>query len=154
MGVILRSAIVYVVLLLILRMTSRRIMRTATPMDMVLIFVFGGIGVTAVLQDERSVTACFLALATFGLLHVAAYPLKLRLPVVGLISDGAPMVVFENGRWREDRLRHAHLEHRDVLAEARQRGLKSMDEVALAVVEHTGGITFVSHEDAADSDAP
>jgi len=129
-------------------------MRTATPLDRVLIFVFGGIGITAVLHDETSMTACFLALATFGLLHVATYASKLKIPALGLISDGARVVVFKNGEWWENRLRHAHLEHRDVIAEARQRGFKALEEVALVVVEHTGGLTFIAKSDQASADNP
>ncbi len=143
MGVIFRAALAYLFLLLVLRLSSRRVMRTATPLDMVLIFVFGGVGVQAVMQDEKSVTAAVLATTTFGLMHLMVYAAKVRWPRVAALSEGTPVVIFEDGEWKEDRLRRAHLDRRDVLAEARQNNIKSLDEVALVVVEHTGGISIV-----------
>ncbi len=110
---------------------------------MVLIFVFGGVGVQAVMQDEKSVTAAVLATTTFGLMHLMVYAAKVRWPRVAALSEGTPVVIFEDGEWKEDRLRRAHLDRRDVLAEARQNNIKSLDEVALVVVEHTGGISIV-----------
>ena len=35
MGIVLRTALMYLVVLILLRITTRRIMRSATPLDMV-----------------------------------------------------------------------------------------------------------------------
>lgn len=143
MGVIIRAAVMYVVILAVLRISTRRVMRTATPFDMVLIFVFGGLSVQAVMQDEKSVTASLLAVATFSLIHIALVRLKLMLPVVGKLVEGTPVVVYENGQWKDQLLIRQRFDRRDVISEARQKGLGSMAAVDKAIIEHTGGITLI-----------
>lgn len=145
-GVILRSALVYVFLTIVLRVATRRIIRSATPLDMVLVFVFGGLGVSAVMQDQKGLAAPLLAIATMGLMHMTVFMLKRSFPKVGCYTEGTPVIVYRQGEWRQDRLDHLRVERRDVIAEARQKGL-SMDEVALVVIEHNGGISVVQEHD-------
>ena len=41
MEIVLRTVLLYFVILIILRMTTRRILRSATSLDLVVIFLFG-----------------------------------------------------------------------------------------------------------------
>jgi uncharacterized membrane protein YcaP (DUF421 family) len=133
---ILRAVIVYFVLLFTLRVTSRRILRSATAMDLVLIFVFGGVGVQAILGQDRSITAMLLSLATFSLLHVGISAAKRRWPRIGLFTEGAPTVIYRDGEWDKAALRALHMARRDVVSEVRQDGRRGMEEVELVIAEH------------------
>jgi uncharacterized membrane protein YcaP (DUF421 family) len=146
MDTIIRAAIVYFVLLFVLRVTTRRVLRSATPMDLVLIFVFGGVGVQAILGEDRSITTMLLSLATFSLLHVGISAAKRRWPAIGLYTEGAPTVVYRDGEWDQRSLRSLHMAERDVMTEVRQSGKRSMGEVELVVAEHNGGISIISKE--------
>src|SRR3954471_11912102 len=117
MDTVIRACIVYFVLLFVLRVTSRRVLRSATPMDLVLVCVFGGVGVQAVLGDDRSITAMLLSLATFSLLHVGISAAQRRWPGIGLVTEGTPTVVYRDGEWDERMLRTLHMAKRDVLTE-------------------------------------
>jgi uncharacterized membrane protein YcaP (DUF421 family) len=147
MDIIVRAAIIYFVLLFVLRVTSRRIMRSATPMDLVLIFVFGGVGVQAMLGEDRSITAMLLSLSTFTLFHVGIGAAKRRWPAIGRYTEGAPVVVYRDGQWDERSLRALHMAKRDVITELRQGGRRSIDEVELVIAEHNGGISIIAKRD-------
>ncbi|MFW2829385.1 hypothetical protein [Sphingomonas sp. ID0503] len=84
MDTVIRATIVYFVLLFVIRTTSRRVLRSATPMDLVLIFVFGGVGVQAILGEDRSISAMLISLETFSLLHTVIAAAKRRWPYIGL----------------------------------------------------------------------
>jgi uncharacterized membrane protein YcaP (DUF421 family) len=146
MDTVVRAAIVYFILLIILRITTRRVLRSATPMDLVLIFVFGGVGVQTILGEDRSIMSMLLSLATFSLLHVGISAAKQRWPKIGLFTEGSPLVVFRQGEWDDESLRTLHMARRDVVTEIRQNGQRSMDEVELVVAEHNGGISIISKQ--------
>jgi uncharacterized membrane protein YcaP (DUF421 family) len=143
MDTVVRTVIVYFLLLFILRATTRRVLRSATPMDLVLVFVFGGVGVQAILGEDRSLTAMLLSLGTFSLLHVGISAAKRRWPAIGLYTEGAPVVIYRNGEWDEKALRMLHIAQRDVLTEVRQNGNRGMDEIEIVVAEHNGGISLI-----------
>jgi uncharacterized membrane protein YcaP (DUF421 family) len=146
MDAIIRSAIVYFILLFMIRLTTRRVLRSATPMDLVLVFVFGGLGVQAILGEDRSITTMLLSLGTFSLLHVGISAAKYRWPKIGLYMEGSPSVVYRDGQWDDQALRALHMAKRDIITEMRQGGKRSMDEVEMIVAEHNGGISVITKE--------
>jgi uncharacterized membrane protein YcaP (DUF421 family) len=146
MDTVIRAFIVYFLLLFIIRVTTRRVLRSATPMDLVLVFVFGGVGVQAILGEDRSISAMLLSIGSFSLLHVGISAAKRRWPEIGLFTEGSPMVVFRDGEWDDRSLRTLHIARRDVVAELRQNGRRSMDEVEMVVAEHNGGISIIAKE--------
>ncbi len=146
MDIVLRAALMYLVVLILLRITTMRIMRSATPLDMAVIFFFGGIAVPPILGDDRSITGALLAAATLAGLHTALTHLKRVWPTVGMVTEGNPVVVFSNGEWDDAMMRSKRVDPRDVMAEVRQKGLHHLSEVQSAIVEHNGAITIVPRQ--------
>jgi hypothetical protein len=129
MDIILRAALAYVILLAILRITTHRVSRTMTPLDMVIVFLFGGLSSQAVLAGDQSITAAVIAVSTISLAHIAVSTMKIRWPGLGRVAEGTPSIVFANGQWDEKRLREMRIYKGDVLAEMRQRGISHLADV-------------------------
>ena len=146
MDLILRVVLVYVVVLLTLRLTTRKIMRSSTPLDMVVIFLVGGIAVQASLAGDQSITGSFLGIGTVAAVHMLITLAKANWAIVGRVSDGTPVVLFSQGQWAENEMRNLGLQKQDVFAEMRQNGHKSIDEVESAVLEHNGAITLLARK--------
>jgi uncharacterized membrane protein YcaP (DUF421 family) len=147
MQVILRTALIYVLLLVILRVTSRRVSRSMTPLDMVILFLFGGMVSQSILGEDRSLTNSLLAIATVSLLHLSISVLKRRLPIIGRITEGTPVVVYQNGAWDEKRLSAIRIYKGDVMVDVRQNGLSNLDQVDKVVVEPNGGISVLTRRE-------
>lgn len=143
MDTILRAALMYLVVLIILRVTTRRIMRSATPLDLSVIFLFGGMAVQPILGEDRSITGALLAIGTVAVLHTGISSLKLRWPTLARITDGTPVIIYTKGSWDLEQMRKMRVQEQDVLAEARLSGLRSLDEAESVIVEHNGGITIM-----------
>jgi uncharacterized membrane protein YcaP (DUF421 family) len=143
MRIVLTAAVMYLVILIMLRVTTRRIMRSATTLDMAVVFLFGGMAVQPILGQDRSVTGALLSVCTVAGLHLALSRLKLVWPVVGMVTEGTPVVVYANGIWDRKQMRRLRVDERDVRSEMRQNGIKRFGEVQSVIVEHTGGITVV-----------
>jgi uncharacterized membrane protein YcaP (DUF421 family) len=151
MDIVFRAALLYLIVLILLRLTTQRIMRSATPLDMVVIFFFGGIAVPPILGDDRSITGALLALCTIAGMHTALSHLKRIWPTVGMVTEGNPVVIYSNGTWDHQKLRRRRVDPRDVMAEMRQHGITRLEDVQSAIIEHTGAITVVPkrHPDSA-----
>lgn len=59
------------------------------------------------------------------------------------LIDGTPVVIYERGHWDEKRMRWLRLQEQDVLAAARQRGLRGMHEVRYAIAEGDGTVSII-----------
>jgi uncharacterized membrane protein YcaP (DUF421 family) len=78
MDIVLRSAFMYFFILVVLRVTTRRILRSATPLDLVVIFLFGGLAMPSVLSNDTSMTAAILGMATVAGIHFSLSRMRTR----------------------------------------------------------------------------
>jgi uncharacterized membrane protein YcaP (DUF421 family) len=143
MSLVIRAACAYFILLFSVRLIGRRTASMMAPFDLIVLFMFAGITVTAVLGQDKSMAGAFSAICTIGLMHIGVSLGKERWDWFGRLVDGTPIVVFEGGRFNEDRMRMLRLQPQDVLAAARQRGLQRLDQVRYAVAERDGKVSIV-----------
>ncbi len=147
MQIVARAAAAYFLLLFAVRLIGRRTASQMAPFDLVVLFMFAGITITAVLGDEHSLVGAFSGICTIGLMHILVSSLKARFAWFGRVVDGTPVVVFEGGAFHDDRMRALRLTPQDVMAAARQRGLQRLAQVRYAVAERDGKISVVAQDE-------
>jgi uncharacterized membrane protein YcaP (DUF421 family) len=147
MEVIVRTAVMYLFLLVTLRLTTRRVSRSMTPLDMVVLFLFGGLAGQAILGQDRSITNSLLAVGTVSAIHLSINMLKLHFPIIGRLTEGTPVVVYEAGEWDHEKMKRLRIYQGDILIDVRQNGLGGMDKVSHVVVEPNGGISIIKKTD-------
>ncbi|MGX7708529.1 DUF421 domain-containing protein [Methylobacterium sp. Gmos1] len=143
MNTVLKAAAAYVIVLFVIRLIGRRTASQQAPIDMVVLFLFGGLSVSAVLGDDRSFVGAMSALFTVGLMHVAVSWLKLRFVWFERIVDGTPIVVFRDGRWNETAMRRLRMQQADIRTAARQEKIDDLDRVAVAIIERDGTVSIL-----------
>ena len=143
MNTILKAAVAYLVVLFVIRLIGRRTASQQAPMDMVVLFMFGGMSVSAVLGDDHSFVGAMSALFTVGLMHVGVSWLRIRFVWLERILDGTPIVVFRSGKWDETAMRRLRMQQADVRTAARQQGMDDLEAADVAVVERDGKISVL-----------
>ena len=147
MDAILRGASVYLILLVILRLSGRRTLGEMTSFDFVLLLIIAETTQQALLGDDFSVTNSLLLITTLVGIDIIISYLKTRFDTVDRIVDGLPMVIVEHGQPLHDRLKKSRLDEHDVLAAARRlQGLESMAQIKYAVLETDGAISIIPME--------
>ncbi len=69
MSIVLRAAAGYLLLLLAVRLIGRRTASMMAPFDLVLLFLFGGITIGAIVGEDHSFAGAVSAVFTIGLMH-------------------------------------------------------------------------------------
>ena len=98
MDAILRGASVYLILLVILRLSGRRTLGEMTSFDFVLLLIIAETTQQALLGDDFSVTNSLLLITTLVGIDIIISYLKTRFDTVDRIVDGLPMVIVEHGQ--------------------------------------------------------
>jgi uncharacterized membrane protein YcaP (DUF421 family) len=141
MDVILRATLMYWVLVFALRLLGRRAVSQLSAFELIVIFLLGGLTVQSIVADDRSVVSAITGVFTVAINHSIASALKERYVGLRKLLEGTPIVVVENGKIHENRLKGLRMLEEDVLAAVRRAGSKSLDQVRLAVVERDGNIS-------------
>jgi uncharacterized membrane protein YcaP (DUF421 family) len=141
---VLRAAVVYAFLIVVFRVTGKRLLAQITSFDFVLLLIIGEATQQALLGEDYSVVNAWIVIGTLMFLELTLSFLKQRLPALDRIMEGLPLVIVEDGRLIEDRAVHERLDVHDVLAAARERhGLERLDQIKYAVLERSGGISII-----------
>jgi uncharacterized membrane protein YcaP (DUF421 family) len=147
MDAVLRSVVVYVILLLVFRIAGKRSLAQITTFDFVLLLVVGEATQQALLGDDFSITNGFLVIVTLIAMDIGLSLLKGRFPGLEKWLDSKPVVILEEGKLLKDRMKKARIDEADILAKARElHGLERLDQVKYAVLEQSGGITIIPKE--------
>ena len=152
MYTIVHAIIGYFFLLLTVRVLSRRPGAQMTPFEFVLVFLIGGVIILSTVGDDRSITNCFCAVLTIGLMHRLVSRLKLKFPRFGAFVDGSPLMLLRDGQWQTEIMGRMRLQDIDVMAAGRTKGVKSLDKVKYAILERNGGISIIKAENKSDSE--
>ena len=137
----------YFFLLLTVRILSRRPGAQMTPFEFVLIFLIGGVIILATVGDDYSEVNSVCAVITVGLMHRLVSYLKQRFPRFGLLVDGTPLLLLNNGQWQTETMGKMRVQDVDVMAAARVKGVKTLAQIKYAVLEPIGSISIIKKDE-------
>src|SRR4051794_29722874 len=146
MGTILRATIAYWVLLFVLRLLGRRAASQLSPFELIVMFLLGGMSIQSIVSDDRSLITAMVGILTIAVNHFAVSAIKQRFVTFRKLVDGTPIVVAQDGVVDTRLLHGLRMVEEDLMAAARQKGMTSLDEVRLAIVERDGSITLFERQ--------
>jgi len=141
---ILRSAVVYGFLLLLLRLTGKRQVGQLAPFDLVLLLVLSNAVQNSMNGGDNSLVggliSAFVLVALNHIIGLATFRSK-RLEA---IIEGRPQLLVHNGQLFEDVMTRAKLTHHELNAALRQSGCSAVCEAHSVILENNGAISVVA----------
>jgi uncharacterized membrane protein YcaP (DUF421 family) len=141
---VLRAAAVYLVLMLLFRLSGKRTLSQVTTFDFVLLLVVGEATQQALLGEDFSILHASVVIATLiGLDRTSDY-FTWRFGPFKRTTESVPVVLLDDGTLLEDVMAKEHVSKDDILSAARStRGLERLEQIKYAVMETSGGISIV-----------
>jgi uncharacterized membrane protein YcaP (DUF421 family) len=144
MDAVLRAAVIYFILLVLVRLTGKRSLGQMTTFDFVLLLIIAEATQQGLLGNDFSLTNAFLAILTLVGIDTGLSLLERRSQTVDKLINGVPLVIVENGEPLEERMNKARVTADDILEMAReQQGVERMEQIKYAVLERSGGISVI-----------
>jgi uncharacterized membrane protein YcaP (DUF421 family) len=137
-------AIVY----LLLRLLGKRELGQLTPFEFVVLVVMGDLIQQGVTQTDFSLTGATLAIVTFAFWGLVLSWLSYLFPRIEPLLEGQARVLIRNGELIDRNLRRDRITRREVDSEMRLAGIASMRDVAWALIEPNGKISFIRQQPA------
>src|SRR5438270_1327927 len=118
MDIVLRAAVVFVFLLILMRVIGRRELSSLQPFDLILIIVVGDAVQQGLTQDDYSLTGALLAVGTIAMLQVFVSWVGFRFPRTRPVLEGTPIIVVQDGEVIERNLTRERLSVDEILEAA------------------------------------
>lgn len=143
MAAVFRAVFGYCFLVLIVRTAGRRPGKQITPFEFVFIFFIGGLTLTPMVGNDRSLSNALCIITTIAVTHFVIAWLRQCWPAFGRVVDGTPLVLLKKGEWQVETMRRMRIQDDDVMAMARDNGLERLDQIEYAILERNGEISIV-----------
>ncbi len=148
---IVRSAVVYIFLLILLRITGKRQVGQLAPFDLVLLLVLSNAVQNSMNAGDNSLIGGLLSAATLVLLNFGVGMATYRSKKLESLVEGRPQILIHNGRLFEDVVQKARLTHHELHAALRLAGCSCIEEVHSAILENSGEISVVPKKTTGDA---
>jgi uncharacterized membrane protein YcaP (DUF421 family) len=146
---IIKAVIVYLVLLILFRISGKRTLAEVSPFDLVLLLIISEAVQEAMIDSDYSMTNSFLVVTTLIAMNVLMSEIKLRWKGAERVLDSTPLLIVENGKPIEEHMKKERVDVEDVLDTAREmHGLESLEQIRYAVLERNGKISIIPVEEA------
>jgi uncharacterized membrane protein YcaP (DUF421 family) len=143
MDIVLRAAFVFFFLFVLMRVMGRRELSSLEPFDLIVLIVLGDLVQQGVTQSDYSLTGVILGIGTIAALQVFVSYANFRFPRLRPLLEGEPIVILQDGKPIDRNMRRERLTIEDLTEQARLQNIGALDEVAWAVLETSGQISFV-----------
>ena len=143
MEVVLRATAMFAVVYLLVRLLGKRELGQMTPFEFIVMVVVGDLIQQGVTQNDFSLTGATLAITTFAFWGLVLSWLSYLSPRAAKILEGEPRVIIRHGELLQRGTRRDRLTRSEVESEMRLAGIASMTDVAWAVLEPNGKISFI-----------
>ena len=139
--IIVRSLLVYLFLLLILRITGKRQVGQLAPFDLVLLLVLSNAVQNSMNGGDNSLIGGLISATTLIVLNYTVGIATFRSKKLEALIEGRPEVLIHNGKLFEDVLARAQMTRHELNAALRQSGCTCPEEVHTAILENNGSIS-------------
>ena len=126
MDLVLRTIVVFVLILVVTRAVGRRELSSMEPFDLILLVVMGDLVQSGITQSDYSLTGTAIVIFTMAVLVVLTGWLSFRFVRLRPLLEGEPTLLIADGDLLKHNLRRERMTVEELRAEARQQSIGSL----------------------------
>ncbi len=140
---VVRAAIVYAFLLVLLRLTGKRQVGQLAPFDLVLLLVLSNAVQNSMNGGDNSVTGGLISAVTLVGLNFVVGWVTWRSRKMESLIEGRPVILVHDGHVNHEAMAKLQMTKHELEAALRAEGCAGPDEVRFAVMESNGNVTVI-----------
>jgi uncharacterized membrane protein YcaP (DUF421 family) len=154
MDIVVRATVIFLALYVLVRLMGKRELGQMTPFELIVLVVIGDLIQQGVTQNDFSLTGAVIAISTIAFLALAMSWASYLWPRAERVLEGEPRVIVRDGEVLNSNLRRNRLTVSEIESEMRLAGIARLDEVAWAILEPRGKISFIKRADEGGEEQP
>lgn len=140
---VLRALLVYVMVMVLMRLSGKRAVGQFTPFDLVLLILIGNAVQNGINGGDNSLTGAAVMATTLIVLNYVVALVIARNRRIEKWVEGVPVLLARDGQVFRQALRRELVSDDDFAEALRMNGVNDVAEVGLAVLETNGHISVV-----------
>jgi uncharacterized membrane protein YcaP (DUF421 family) len=150
MDIVLRATVIFAALYIVMRLLGKRELGQMTPFELIVLVVIGDLIQQGVTQNDFSLTGAVVAVSTIAFWALVMSWASYLWPRAERMLEGEPRVIVRDGEIIDGNLRRDRLTVSEIESEMRLAGISMLSDVAWAILEPRGKISFIQRTDGGD----
>ncbi|MBZ5598126.1 MAG: DUF421 domain-containing protein [Acidobacteriia bacterium] len=145
--IVLRTAVIYAVVLIGVRLSGKREVGQMTPFDLTLLLLISNAVQNAMVGPDSSLLGGVIAAGTLLVLNYAIAEVSGVNRRFRKLVQGQPSLLVHDGKIIESHMAKEHVSMDELQRALREHGIASYHDVALAVLEVDGSISCLKYDE-------
>jgi uncharacterized membrane protein YcaP (DUF421 family) len=141
--IILRTSVVYVVVLVLLRIAGKRELGQMSPVDLVVILVIANAVQNAMTGGDNSLIGGVIAASTLVAVNVTFSRVAHRIPYIAHLFESEPTALVKDGKLIKRNLDRENVDMDELMMAAREHSIEDLSGVDSAYLERDGSISII-----------
>lgn len=147
LNIALRTAVVYAIVLVGVRLSGKREAGQMTPFDLTLLLLLSNAVQNAMTGPDTSLVGGAVAAGTLLLLNYLVADVSGANRRFRKFVQGQPSMLIHDGQVIEAHMVREHVSMDELMRSMREHGISDYHQVAIAVLEVDGSISFLKYDD-------
>lgn len=140
---VLRSVIVFSVLLMLLRLTGKRQVGQLAPSDLVLLLILANAVQNSMNAGDNSLVGGLISVCALVALNFTVNKLVFKYKSVESLIEGRPQILIRDGILFNDAMLETGITNEEINGAMHQHGCNDINQVHLAILETNGSISVL-----------
>ena len=141
--IVLRTIVVYVVVLVLLRLGGKRELGQMSPADLVVILIIANAVQNAMNGGDVSLIGGVVSATTLVGMNLVLGRFGRSIPLLGHLVVEEPTLLLQDGRPIPENMKSEHVDVEEIEMAAREHGITDLSEGAAAVLEIDGSLSII-----------
>jgi uncharacterized membrane protein YcaP (DUF421 family) len=142
----LRAAVIFIISLVLIRISGRRAFGIRTPFDNVVTILLGAV-LSRAITGASPFVATVTAATTIVLLHRFCAWISLHSPKFGYLIKGETKILYKDGKLERDNMRYGMISEKDLLEGLHIQGnIDGLEKAKTVYLERNGHISVIKKE--------
>lgn len=145
--VVLRTVIMFLIILIALRASGRRGIKQLSIFELVLIIGLGSAAGDPMFYDDVGILPAFVVFLVVISLYITVTRLSDRFVKIEKLLEGEPLYVIRDGKLSMDAFRESGLSQDEFFSELRLRNVEHLGQVRTVLIETSGEFSVLFYDD-------
>lgn len=144
--IILRTLLLYAVIVLIFRVMGKREIGELSIFDIVIYIMMAELAVVAIEDSDTSVINSIIPMLILMIIQVSLAIFSMKSKKFRILMEGRPSIIINNGKIDEKEMKKQRYNFDDLLLQLREKDIRNIADVEYAILEVSGKLSVFKKE--------
>ena len=138
------SSVIYLFIVLAIRLLGKKEFAQLSVTDLVFVLLISNAVQNAMVGSDNTILGGITAATTLFIINAVFKYLLYKFPKLQSLVEGESKMLIYKGKVKDDNLKSTRISVNELLETVREHGVKSIEDVDLAILESDGNISVLS----------